>query len=415
MEIEWVHARRIRPELRRSVEERLRALAGNRSDLAGVRIAARARRWRARDGQEVSITAHSTGREIAATCTRIDLGRALGGAVEAFERELRGEPVRRPAKRGARRAQDAAPEPASSPRPARAPRRGRGREAPPERVAAGLPRVRVEKTRPRGTGVPVLMLGWEFPPYFAGGVGVVAEGLTRSLARRGSEVTFLMPHGPERAEREGLHIVIPSAEGEAGATLRVASLEGTLHPFSYAAGAGPAEALAIPGERRAPSTTGPLYGPGLLEEVERFAEACVRLVGKERVRFDVIHAHDWTTFRAGLALKRATGKPLLIHVHITEFDKSGGSYADPRVFALEQEGIRGADRVVAVSRRVAERCIASYGADPARVRVVYNAVDPDLRASRAPAARRPRRALPRACDPPEGARLLRRGGAQGAR
>jgi glycosyltransferase involved in cell wall biosynthesis len=384
MEIQWVNARRIGAELRRSIEARLRVLAGNQSDLAGVRIAARAKRWRARDGQEVSITAHSTGREIATTCTRSDLGRALGGAVEAFERELRGEPVRRAAKRGARRAQVAAPEPISPPKPARTPHRGRGKKAPPERLVEGAPAVRFEKARPQGTGVPVLMLGWEFPPYFAGGVGVVAEGLTRSLARRGSEVTYLMPHGPERAEHAGLHIVTPSAEGEAGATLRVASLEGALHSFSYAAGAGPAgagpgETLAIPGERRAPSS-GPLYGPGLLEEVERFAEACVRLVGKERIRFDVIHAHDWTTFRAGLALKRATGKPLLIHVHITEFDKSGGSYADPRVFTLEQEGIRGADRVVAVSRRVAERCIASYGADPARVRVVYNAVEPDLRA-----------------------------------
>ena len=91
--------------------------------------------------------------------------------------------------------------------------------------------------------------------------------------------------------------------------------------------------------------------------------------------FDVIHAHDWTTFRAGLALRAATGRPLVAHVHITEFDKSGGSYADPTVYALEREGIAGADRVVAVSRRIAHTCCERYGADPARMRVVYNAVD----------------------------------------
>jgi glycosyltransferase involved in cell wall biosynthesis len=86
----------------------------------------------------------------------------------------------------------------------------------------------------------------------------------------------------------------------------------------------------------------------------------------------VIHAHDWTTFRAGLALRRATGLPLVAHVHITEFDKSGGSHADAGVYALEREGLCGADRVIAVSRRIADTCVARYGADPARIRVVYN-------------------------------------------
>ncbi len=394
MDIQWIHVGRIRADVRRSIEERLRALAGNQSGLGGVRIAAREKRWRAREGREVSITARSTGHEIVATCTRSDLGRALEGAVEAFEREVRGEPRRRAARPRALRAAGPVREArgeAGAAAARRASPRGRAAKALRERAAPGPRRPR--SARLEGAGVKVLMLGWEFPPYFAGGVGVVAEGLSRSLARRGTEVTYLMPRGPDRAEGEGLRIVSPGARGEAGVTLRVASLEGELHPFSYAAGAGPSKALSVPGEvlsvpgearagpgeRRTPAG-GPLYGPRLLEEVERFAEACVRLVGKEPIPFDVIHAHDWTTFRAGLALKRATGKPLLIHVHITEFDKSGGSYADPRVFALEEEGIRNADRVVAVSRRIAERCIASYGADPTRVRVVYNAVDPDLRA-----------------------------------
>jgi glycosyltransferase involved in cell wall biosynthesis len=132
----------------------------------------------------------------------------------------------------------------------------------------------------------------------------------------------------------------------------------------------------VPGEIR-PRVERPLYGPDLLEQVERFAERSVELVAREGLELDVIHAHDWTTFRAGLALRRATGRPLVVHVHITEFDKSGGSYADPAVFALEQEGLRGADRVVAVSRRVRDRCVETYGADPARVEVVYNAVERD--------------------------------------
>ncbi len=219
------------------------------------------------------------------------------------------------------------------------------------------------------------MLGWEFPPYFAGGVGVVAQALTRTLVRRGISVDYVMPHGPERvALREELRLFV--GRGAASGTLRVAGLQSGLSAWSYFAASGAvARATPVPGEVRPPESR-PLYGPGLLEEVERFADRAVELA-RESLDFDVIHAHDWTTFRAGLALRRATGRPLVVHVHITEFDKSGGTYADPRVFALEQAGLRGADRIVTVSRRLRDRCVETYGADPARVRVVYNAVDSD--------------------------------------
>jgi glycosyltransferase involved in cell wall biosynthesis len=140
---------------------------------------------------------------------------------------------------------------------------------------------------------------------------------------------------------------------------------------SYASARPP---IRIPGEATPPAGV-PLYGHDLLGEVERFAADIRGRVRDGGIAFDVIHAHDWTTFRAGLALREETGKPLVAHVHITEFDKSGGSYADPQVYALEREGIAGADRVVAVSKRIAATCCERYGADPARMRVVYNAVD----------------------------------------
>ncbi len=221
------------------------------------------------------------------------------------------------------------------------------------------------------------MLGWEFPPYFAGGVGVVAEALARTLVRRGVGVHYLMPHGPARADARPFE---ENLAGSARGTLRVVGLSSSLARFSYFGGAGrPALSTPVPGEAR-PGSSHALYGPELLEEVEVFARRAVELVADEALDFDVIHAHDWTTFRAGLALRRATGRPLVVHVHITEFDKSGGAHADPRVFALEQEGLRGADRVVAVSRRVRDRCVETYGADPGRTLVVYNAVEPDASA-----------------------------------
>ena len=223
----------------------------------------------------------------------------------------------------------------------------------------------------------VLTLGWELPPRFAGGVGVVAEALLRALAQRGHELSYAMPRAFGEPGPPGVRLLDPPAhagEKESGSRL-----------VSYASARPP---IRIPGEATPPAGA-PLYGMDLLAEVARFAEDVRERVLRERVAFDVIHAHDWTTFRAGLALRAATGRPLVAHVHITEFDKSGGSHADPAVFALEREGIAGADRVVAVSKRIAQTCCERYGADPSRVRVVYNAVDPAGAAAQTPQLPRP--------------------------
>jgi glycogen(starch) synthase len=223
----------------------------------------------------------------------------------------------------------------------------------------------------------VLTLGWELPPRFAGGVGVVAEALLRALAERGHELSYAMPRAFDAAGPPGVRLLEPATKPGAQATAS--------RLVSYASERPP---IRIPGEATPPAGA-PLYGPDLLREVERFAADIGERVRSERLAFDVIHAHDWTTFRAGLALRAATGAPLVAHVHITEFDKSGGSYADPSVHALEREGIRGADRVIAVSRRIAATCCERYGAAPERTRVVYNAVDEANCAAPAPRLPRP--------------------------
>ena len=215
------------------------------------------------------------------------------------------------------------------------------------------------------------MLGWEFPPYFAGGVGVVCEALTRSLVGRGHEITYLMPWTPPAAGGAGLELIGP---GSSAPGLDVVGIAARLH--SYASDARPS--LRIPGEVPPPAPQ-PLYGPDLLGEVERFAACAVKVARARGAAPDLIHAHDWTTFPAGIALRRALGRPLVVHVHITEFDKSGGRHADPRIYEIERAGMQAADLVVAVSRRVAALCSERYGVDPARIRVVYNGVDADTR------------------------------------
>jgi glycosyltransferase involved in cell wall biosynthesis len=208
------------------------------------------------------------------------------------------------------------------------------------------------------------MLGWELPPRFAGGVGIVCGALTRALAERGLEVTYLMPRAEPQGAAHGVRVI----GAERVATLAVPS---RLH--SYASCAPP---VSVPGEA-APPDGRPLYGADLLEAVERFSGSALDSVAAEALDFDLIHAHDWTTFPAGLALRERSGKPLVVHVHITEFDKSGGAHADPRVYSIERAGMQSADLVVAVSQRIADTCIARYGVDASRIRVVHNGVDAD--------------------------------------
>jgi glycosyltransferase involved in cell wall biosynthesis len=221
--------------------------------------------------------------------------------------------------------------------------------------------------------VKVLMLGWEFPPFFAGGVGVVCEALTRALVGRGVDVTYLMPFDPGATPApRGLRLLgaLPP-----GAELRfsVAPVPGTLlEPYAQGDGTAPAASDADGSRPRAAS----LYGGDLLARVDAFARSCAELVRERALQADVVHAHDWTTFRAGMLLRRELGVPLVVHVHITEYDKSGGDWADPAIWALEREGMATADLVIAVSERVKRFCVERYGIRAERVRVVYNAVDP---------------------------------------
>ena len=117
---------------------------------------------------------------------------------------------------------------------------------------------------------------------------------------------------------------------------------------------------------------GPGYGSDLIGDSERYSRLVVSLSRTEE--FDVIHAHDWLTYPAGLALARVTGKPLVVHVHSTEFDRSG-SNVNQRVYDIERAGMQGADRVIAVSMLTKSICVRRYGVHPSKIDVVYNGID----------------------------------------
>jgi glycosyltransferase involved in cell wall biosynthesis len=119
---------------------------------------------------------------------------------------------------------------------------------------------------------------------------------------------------------------------------------------------------------------GARYGPGIQAEVRRYAERVLNLAATEK--FDLIHAHDWMTYPAGTALAARTGKPLIVHVHSTEFDRSG-EHVNQAVYDIERFGMHAAEKVIAVSNYTRNIAISRYGVPTAKIEVVYNGVEFD--------------------------------------
>jgi glycosyltransferase involved in cell wall biosynthesis len=117
------------------------------------------------------------------------------------------------------------------------------------------------------------------------------------------------------------------------------------------------------------------YGSNLLEEVARYAMVGGTIAMEHKDEFDLIHAHDWLTYLAGIAAKELTGKPLVVHVHATSFDRGTEDMIDSRVFDIEKRGMMAPDKVITVSDLTRNIVINKYGIDPSKVVTVHNAVD----------------------------------------
>jgi glycosyltransferase involved in cell wall biosynthesis len=242
----------------------------------------------------------------------------------------------------------------------------------------------------------VLMFGWEFPPHISGGLGTACFGLTRALAKQQVEIVFVVPRF--KSPPENLHLKLVSASGTpvSSAVLRkfeqtikdiweerltVRPLESTLFP--YATPETYAEQLRHQTARQefaGSETASPVislldmtgdYGNNLMAEVFRYSQAGAALAARET--FDVIHAHDWMAFPAGLLARDISGKPLVLHVHSLEYDRSG-QHVNPEVARIEKAALEAADRVIAVSHYTRSLIVSQYGIDPGKIDVVHNAV-----------------------------------------
>jgi glycosyltransferase involved in cell wall biosynthesis len=298
----------------------------------------------------------------------------------------------------------------------------------------------------------ILMLGWEFPPFIAGGLGTACYGLTKALDRLGHEVVFILPRPVDRSQASHVRLLSPEAirglnippavpgaapaamaAGSPGAAAASGASAGTwtgsgaytMAGFEHAVfraipasegGASPYAAFDQPlpaggatqaigggpgtgqividgkvysdpgaysdpvtvamgglgGSRVAGAGAGAGYEGDMIANAERYARLVVTVARHER--FDVIHAHDWMTYPAGLALAQVTGKPLIVHVHSTEFDRSGDNI-DQRLYDIERRGMHGAIRCIAVSEYTRSICLRRYGVGAGKVDVVYNGIE----------------------------------------
>lgn len=222
-------------------------------------------------------------------------------------------------------------------------------------------------------GVKTLMLGWEFPPFISGGLGTACYGLTKAMSRQGMQVTFLLPRqkpihfaGGSQAAGELLGQELPN--------VRIRAIPSRLSAYGRY-GPQPARQItaAVEAELSEESDPGPAhYGPGLEREVFRYAQRVMNVAQHEE--FDVIHAHDWMTFPAGIALATESGKPLIVQVHSTEFDRSG-EHVNQFVYDIERQGMHAATQVITVSHYTRNILIDRYAVPPAKVEVVYNGVE----------------------------------------
>ncbi|WP_416983676.1 glycosyltransferase family 4 protein [Alistipes putredinis] len=238
----------------------------------------------------------------------------------------------------------------------------------------------------------VLMFGWECPPHIAGGLGTACYGMTRGLARNGVEVVFVMPRAYGDEDQRFVRVVNASDVETIGTRdhefseellekVSFIHIDSNMLPYispeEYAAyhdefvRSGRTHEWTDVWKQR--YTFSGKYGANLMEEVARYAMVAAQVAKDLEGQFDVIHAHDWLTYFAGIAAKRVSGKPLVVHMHATEFDRSGENI-NRRVYAIEKAGMQAADRVIAVSELTRRIVIGKYGIPADKVVTVHNAV-----------------------------------------
>jgi glycogen(starch) synthase len=266
----------------------------------------------------------------------------------------------------------------------------------------------------------VFMLGWEFPPFISGGLGTACYGLTKAMSTIGTDIIFVLPRPASTPFSTHVQMIGSNAESAPAVPNTELRLDEFKHvsfrtvnaemtdPYQTAQDyqhqherrenarqlarsgpAGAAQAASSPGAQApAPAEKAPFmalpkgptsvprpsdhYAGDLFAEVQRYANLASEIGRQEQ--FDVVHAHDWMTFPAGMAVAAAKGVPLVVHVHSTEFDRSG-AHVDQRIYDIERRGMHAAMKIIAVSYLTRNQITHHYGVDPTKIEVIHNGIE----------------------------------------
>ncbi|MGL6021709.1 MAG: glycosyltransferase family 4 protein [Chitinophagaceae bacterium] len=234
----------------------------------------------------------------------------------------------------------------------------------------------------------ILMFGWEFPPHISGGLGTACYGIVKGLERHQTDIIFVVPkaHGNEF----GFRGKIIGGQGRTVTYKSNASFYGLKHtvyqevyskmvPYMNEQEFWETHnnivldktGVGVSTHQETVHFTG-TYGVNLMDEVNAYAEVSTQIAQEHS--FDIIHAHDWLTYMAGVLVKYKTNKPLIIHVHATEFDRSGKNI-NIRVYEIERLGMIHADAIIAVSQLTKDTIVEKYYIAPEKIFVIHNGVD----------------------------------------
>ena len=234
----------------------------------------------------------------------------------------------------------------------------------------------------------ILMLGWEFPPFISGGLGTACYGLTKAMDQLGMEIVFVLPAMVESKYATHVKLLTPGSHRSATSfkfselkNVRFHAISSALQPYST----GDVyrqrieESLRQKQKMRGGNVSSvsqlmaPIdYSGNMYAEVHRYAAVVAELAANEE--FDIVHAHDWMTYPAGIAVAAISEKPLIVHVHSTEFDRSGEN-VNQTIYDIEREGMQRASKVIAVSYFTRNIIIGRYGISAEKVEVVHNGVE----------------------------------------
>jgi len=201
----------------------------------------------------------------------------------------------------------------------------------------------------------ILMLGWELPPHHSGGMGVACYQMCKELANKDVDIEFILPYSANHDIP--FMKITPAHHQSAEEFIKF----GSVYDADYFT-----ESIWI-------TDDSPL---DLRQQHDMYAHNVAKLVHSKE--FDVIHAHDWLTFRAGLAAKQQSGKPLVLHVHATQYDQSAGGHGNPMARHIEEQAFSIADKIFAVSQHTKNVLVAHYGVPPEKIHVVHNSMEIDV-------------------------------------